>query len=86
MLYTVTEAGKLELRVRLGPLYNAYVGVPSGHYSLNVEKVADMKGGLRLAATSVSEANYCRVVGTNTSQTGIYMNTVYTVYAFYGIE
>jgi hypothetical protein len=64
------EYGKLELRVQLGPLYNAYVGVPTGHYVIDLEDPAAVKGGVRLGATSVSESHYCKAVGTNTSQRG----------------
>lgn len=68
----VAEYGKLELRVQLGPLFNAYCGVPTGHYLIDLEDPAALKGGMRLAATSVSESNYCRAVGTNTSQRGVH--------------
>jgi hypothetical protein len=56
--------------VQLGPLYNAYVGVPTGHYVIDLEDPAAVKGGVRLGATSVSESHYCKAVGTNTSQRG----------------
>ena len=68
--HNLNESGKLSLRVRMGPLYNAFVGLPTGHYFINFEKVLDTLGAKRLAALSVSESKAMRVIGANTSQKG----------------
>lgn len=66
----LNDIGKLALRVRIGPLYNAYVGLYSGHYAIDM-KVAEQKNGAkRLGAICIAEGKYCREVGVNTSQKG----------------
>ncbi len=66
----LSESGKLSLRVRMGPLYNAFIGLPTGHYFIDFEKTLDTMGAKRLAALSVSESKATRVIGANTSQKG----------------
>ena len=34
-----TDLGKLALRVRIGPMYNAYLGNTTGHYTFNLKSV-----------------------------------------------
>ncbi len=58
--------------MKLGQLYNAFVGVPTGHYNFNLQKSNNVKGGLRVAATSVSESKFAQAIGTNTSQKGVF--------------
>ena len=66
----LSESGKLSLRVRMGPLYNAFIGLPTGHYFIDFEKTLDTMGAKRLAALSVNESKATRVIGANTSQKG----------------
>ena len=47
----LTERGKLALRVRMGPLYNAFVGLATGFYFIDFEKKLDEMGAKRLAGT-----------------------------------
>lgn len=62
--------GKLALRVKMGPLYNAFVGLPTGHYLVDLKKTLDRMGSKRLAAVSVREARDAKVAGANLSQKG----------------
>lgn len=62
--------GKLALRVKMGPLYNAFVGLPTGHYIVDLKKTLDRMGSKRLAAVSVREARDAKVAGANLSQKG----------------
>ena len=66
----LNDKGKLTLRVRMGPLYNAFIGLPTGHYFIDFGKMLDTMGAKRLAASSVSESKATRVIGANTSQKG----------------
>jgi len=40
----LNDKGKLSLRVRMGPLYNAFIGLPTGHYFIDFEKTLDTMG------------------------------------------
>ena len=66
----LNDGGKLALRVKVGQLYNSYVGLPTGHYSLDLSQMDQRNGGRRLGAISVSEAKVARAAGANTSQKG----------------
>jgi len=66
----MTELGKLALRMRLGPLYNAYIGFPTGHYCIDLKIREQRQGGRRLAAIAGAEAKVCDAFELNTSQKG----------------
>lgn len=66
----LNDVGKLALRCKIGPLYNAFVGIPTGHYFIDLSKTLDRMGSKRLAAVSVSEARTARIAGANLSQKG----------------
>eukprot|EP00605_Chrysophyceae_sp_TOSAG23-4_P001619 GSChrysophyteH1.ASY1.ANO1.1779.1 assembled CDS len=66
----LNEKGKLSLRIRMGPLYNAFIGLATGHYFIDFEKILDTMGAKRLAALSVHESKATKVIGANTSQKG----------------
>jgi hypothetical protein len=65
-----SEEGKLELRVKLGPLYNVYIGNATGHYCIDLEKSAEVKGGQKISALSIHETRAAMACGINTSQMG----------------
>lgn len=70
----LNEKGKLALRVKLGQLYNSYIGLHTGHYAIDM-KVANQKNGARrLGAVCVSEGKACRQAGATVSQKGNYSN------------
>lgn len=66
----LNDDGKLALRVRMGPLYNAFVGLPTGHYFIDFSSTLHIMGAKRLAALSVNESKATRAIGANTSQKG----------------
>jgi len=66
----LNDQGKFALRVKMGPLYNAFVGLPTGHYFVDLHKTLDRMGSKRLAAVSVNEARIARTAGANLSQKG----------------
>lgn len=66
----MTDIGKLALRVRLGQLYNAYIGFPSGHYCIDLKVREQRQGAKRLSATSGAEAKFCYHMELDTSQKG----------------
>ncbi len=66
-----TDEGKLELRVKMGNLYTAFIGIPTSHYYLDFEKPLHLKGGKKLAALSVADSKAQVTLGGNTSQRGI---------------
>lgn len=68
------DAGKLALRVKLGPLYGAFVGLSTGHYALDLRVNYMRNGGRRLGAICVTEGKICRQAGMTTSQKGNYSN------------
>ena len=51
-----TDLTKLHLRVRVGQLYNCYVGLASGHYLLDLRQSNHVRGGKRLAGLSTAES------------------------------
>ena len=70
----LTDLGKLALRIKMGPLYNAFVGLPTGHYCIDFSKTLDRMGSKRLAAVSVNENKTTRAAGINLSQKGNWTN------------
>lgn len=66
----LSDEGKLALRVRMGPLYNAFVGLGTGHYFIDFSVPLHNMGSKRLAGLSVSETKATTAVGANTSQKG----------------
>ena len=67
---TLNDMGKLALRVKLGPLYCAYIGLATGHYMLDFKNEHHYKGAKRLSCIAVSEAKMCQIIGLDTSQKG----------------
>jgi hypothetical protein len=66
----LNDQGRLALRVRMGPLYNAFVGLGTGHYFIDFSTTLHTMGAKRLAALSVNESKATRAIGANTSQKG----------------
>lgn len=67
---TLTEEGKLYLRCKIGSIYNAYVGNPSGHYLFDLKKRTHRVAVKKLSAISVTESNFIESQNINTSQFG----------------
>ena len=65
-----TDLGKLALRVRIGPIYNAYLGNTTGHYTFNLKLIDDRTAGQRLAAIASNQEKYAKSMGVHTSQKG----------------
>lgn len=70
----LNDYGKIALRVKIGPLYNVFVGLPTGHYAFDMKIPAHRNGGRRLGAISVSEAKVTRAQGIVSSQKGNFSN------------
>ena len=68
----VNLLGKLALRVKVGQIYNAYVGNPTGHYIFDLRKRLQRNGALKLSTISTTESLACERRGLNTSQKGEY--------------
>lgn len=68
------DDGKLALRVKLGPLYGAFVGLSTGHYALDLRVHYMRNGGRRLGAICVTEGKACRQAGVISSQKGNFSN------------
>ena len=66
----LNDLGRLALRIKMGPLYNAFVGLPTGHYFVDLSKTLDRMGAKRVAAVAVNEARVARANGTDVSQKG----------------
>jgi hypothetical protein len=43
----LNESGKLALRVKIGQLYNSYIGLHTGHYILDLKQIDQRNGGRR---------------------------------------
>ena len=56
LLYFLIDDEKLALRVKIGRLYCCYVGLATGHYSVDVKKFEELRGVKRLAGLSAVEA------------------------------
>ncbi|RYH11471.1 hypothetical protein EON65_38750 [archaeon] len=66
----LNDLGKLALRVKIGSLYCAYVGLPTAHYAIDMSNSQQRNGGRRLGAICVTEGKKCRQAGVNSSQKG----------------
>ncbi len=66
----LNDRGKLALRVKLGQLYNSYVGLHTGHYSIDMKQPDQRNGGRRLGAICVTEGKFCRQSGMMSTQKG----------------
>lgn len=66
----LNDYGKMTLRVRLGQLYNTYIGMSTGHYFYDLKTKDAKNGGKRLSALSTAESKFCRQLGADTSQKG----------------
>jgi hypothetical protein len=66
----LNDRGKLALRVKLGQLYNSYVGLHTGHYCIDMKAPEQRNGGRRLGAICVTEGKFAQQAGSNSSQKG----------------
>lgn len=70
----LNELGKLALRIKMGQLYCAFVGLLTGHYAIDLKDPSQRNGGRRLGAISVTEGKACRQGGVISSQKGNFAN------------
>eukprot|EP01038_Epipyxis_sp_PR26KG_P006849 gene6849-9376_t len=70
----LNDKGKLALRIKVGQLFNSYIGLYTGHYLIDLKNPQQQNGSRRLGAICISEAKECRENGANTSQKGNYSN------------
>jgi hypothetical protein len=70
----LNEVGKFHFRLKLGPLYGAFVGLRTGHYSIDLKVPSQRNSARRLGAISVTEGKLCRQAGVISSQKGNYSN------------
>lgn len=68
------DEGKLELRVKMGPMYCALLGSPTGHYVFDMKNEKQASYCRKLASIANSETKYAQQLKTNTSQHGNYSN------------
>ena len=54
----------------MGPIYNAYMGNPTGHYLLDLKFQQNRISGQKLAAMSTNMEAYCTHMNVHTSQKG----------------
>ena len=66
----VSDDEKLVLRISLGPLYNIYTGVYTGHYCWDLRNPEHVRAGKSLACIASAETKLKKQLGSNTSQTG----------------
>lgn len=66
----LNDLGKLALRVKIGSLYCAYVGLQTAHYAIDMSIATHRNGGRRLGAICVTEGKKCRQAGVNSTQKG----------------
>ena len=66
----LNDRGKLALRIKLGQLYNSYVGLHTGHYCIDMKAPEQRNGGRRLGAICVTEGKFAQQAGANSSQKG----------------
>lgn len=43
----LNDSGKLALRIKIGQLFNSYVGLHSGHYTIDLKKTEQKNGARR---------------------------------------
>ena len=68
--HNVNDDEKLVLRILLGPLYNIYTGVYTGHYCWDLRNPEHVRAGKSLACIASAETKLKKQLGSNTSQTG----------------
>ena len=66
----LNDRGKFALRIKLGQLYNSYVGLHTGHYMIDMKVPDQRNGGRRLGAICVTEGKFAQQAGANSSQKG----------------
>lgn len=66
----LNDRGKFALRIKLGQLYNSYVGLHTGHYAIDMKVPDQRNGGRRLGAICVTEGKFAQQAGSNSSQKG----------------
>jgi Ca2+-binding EF-hand superfamily protein/Leucine-rich repeat (LRR) protein len=64
------DAGKLAIRVKMGPIFCAYMGNSTGHYNLDLKHMQNRIAGQKLAAQSRSMEQLCEHMNVHTSQKG----------------
>lgn len=70
----LTTLGKMALRVRLGQLYNCYVGIATGHYNVDLRYHEQVQGVKRLSALAAAESKFNKYINLDTSQKGNHTN------------
>lgn len=70
----LNDIGKFALRLKIGHMYGAFVGLPTGHYYVDFKLPYQKNGARRLGAISVTEGKLCRQSGCVSSQKGNYSN------------
>jgi hypothetical protein len=70
----LNELGKFALRLKMGQLFFSFIGLLTGHYSIDLRDPSQRNGGRRLGAISVTEGKVCRQAGVMSSQKGNYSN------------
>jgi hypothetical protein len=70
----LNETGKFHFRLKIGPLYGAFVGLRTGHYAIDLKVANQRNSARRLGAISVTEGKMCRQAGVTSSQKGNYSN------------
>ena len=75
----LNSLGKLALRVKIGNIYNAFIGNPTGHYIFDLSNNSQRISAKKLSSISVSEANFCEE-NVNLTQFFSYNNIYYHYY------
>jgi hypothetical protein len=70
----LNDVGKFAFRLKIGPLYGAFVGLRTGHYAIDMKVPSQRNGARRLGAISVTEGKACRQAGVVSSQKGNFSN------------
>lgn len=70
----LNDLGKFALRIKMGQLFSAFMGLLTGHYVIDLKDVAQRNAGRRLGAISVTEGKACRQGGVISSQKGNFSN------------
>eukprot|EP01040_Poterioochromonas_malhamensis_P006668 gene6668-7183_t len=70
----LNDIGKFAFRLKIGPMYGAFVGLRTGHYAIDLKVPSQRNGARRLGAISVTEGKECRQAGVISSQKGNFSN------------
>ncbi len=70
----LNDIGKFAFRLKIGPMYGAFVGLRTAHYSIDLKVPSQRNGARRLGAISVTEGKSCRQAGVTSSQKGNFSN------------